>query len=168
MLPTSNLLTTAVSSLARHPLPLFLRHGICATLNTDDPSLMGGLRLEDEYRLARDQMGLGPDELSQVQRNGLQAAFLDEAEKQRLREELPGGQARRALHHPPANRCGAGPQHFQLAPVALNRLLPGMGQPNLRAGALRISSLTHTRPASSSFARWLLRFPAVSPISRCR
>jgi adenosine deaminase len=45
---------------------------------------MGDLRLEDEYRIARDAMGLSGDQLDQVQRNGVQAAFLPEEEKVRL------------------------------------------------------------------------------------
>jgi adenosine deaminase len=77
--PTSNVLTTSVPAYPAHPLPAFLAHGICATLNTDDPALMGGLRLEDEYRAARDEMGLTRAELDQVQRNGLRAAFMSEA-----------------------------------------------------------------------------------------
>ena len=56
--PTSNILTTAVPGYEAHPLPVFLDRGLCATLNTDDPALMGDLRLETEYRAARDAMGL--------------------------------------------------------------------------------------------------------------
>jgi adenosine deaminase len=82
--PTSNVLTCSVADYASHPLPLFLAHELCVTLNTDDPSLMGDLRLEDEYRIARDAMGLSGGQLDQVQRNGVQAAFLPESEKARL------------------------------------------------------------------------------------
>ena len=88
--PTSNLLTTAVAALSAHPLPLFLQRGICATLNTDDPALMGRLQLVDEYQAARDQMGLTQADLEQVQRNGLQAAFLDEGEKSSLLKKISG------------------------------------------------------------------------------
>ncbi len=75
--PTSNVLTCAVPDFASHPLPVFLNHGVRATLNTDDPSLMGDLLLEDEYRHARDDMGLTRAELDQIQRNGQAAAFID-------------------------------------------------------------------------------------------
>lgn len=55
--PTSNLLTTIIRRMADHPLPLprFLDAGICATLNTDDPALMGNLQLGEEYRHAREE-----------------------------------------------------------------------------------------------------------------
>ena len=75
--PTSNVLTCAVPDYASHPLPIFLEHGLIATLNTDDPGLMGDLTLEEEYRHARDEMGLSRAQLDQVQRNGLRAAFQD-------------------------------------------------------------------------------------------
>lgn len=79
--PTSNYLTATIPDLQDHPLPIFLQHGIIATLNTDDPSLMGGLQIEDEYRIAAEEMGLGRVELDRVQMNGLEAAFLDDAKK---------------------------------------------------------------------------------------
>jgi adenosine deaminase len=82
--PTSNYLTCSVRVLREHPLPEFLRNGILATLNTDDPSLMGELVLDDEYRIAKEKIGLSPAELEIVQRNGIQAAFLSSEEKTRI------------------------------------------------------------------------------------
>ncbi len=89
--PTSNVLTTSVAAYSRHPLPAFLAHGICATLNTDDPALMGDLRLEDEYRHAQVEMGLTRTDLERVQHNGLQAAFLSEDEKGVVMERVKRG-----------------------------------------------------------------------------
>jgi adenosine deaminase len=79
--PTSNVLTTAVEQMGDHPLPKFLRAGICATLNTDDPALMGDLKLADEYRNAADKMGCTPQDLERIRRNGWRAAFLTDEEK---------------------------------------------------------------------------------------
>jgi adenosine deaminase len=73
--PTSNYLTACIPNLAGHPLPMFLEHGICATLNTDDPALMGGLTIQDEYRHAAMDMGLTKRQLDTVQLNGSMAAF---------------------------------------------------------------------------------------------
>jgi adenosine deaminase len=73
--PTSNLLTASISNIRDHPLPVFLRSGICATLNTDDPSLFSNISLEHEYRLAAEEMGLSPEDLVLVQENGRKAAF---------------------------------------------------------------------------------------------
>jgi adenosine deaminase len=86
--PTSNVLTTSVAAYSRHPLPAFLAHGICATLNTDDPALMGDLRLEDEYRHAQSEMSLTRADLDRIQLNSLQAAFLSEDEKVVLLERI--------------------------------------------------------------------------------
>jgi adenosine deaminase len=79
--PTSNVLTTAVAHMSEHPLPKFLRAGIRATLNTDDPALMGDLKLAHEYRNASEYMGCTPADLDTIRRNGWVASFLSEKEK---------------------------------------------------------------------------------------
>ncbi len=73
--PTSNVLTTAVTRMKDHPLPVFLRHGILATINTDDPSLMGNLTLQDEYQNARDIIGCTIEEVEQARLNAALSAF---------------------------------------------------------------------------------------------
>jgi adenosine deaminase len=82
--PTSNYLTASIPSLKGHPLPIFLKHGIKATLNTDDPAFMGNLTIQTEYLNAKEQMGLTRKELELVQINGLESAFLSEDEKHQL------------------------------------------------------------------------------------
>jgi adenosine deaminase len=79
--PTSNLYTGSIPDFASHPLPRFLERGLCATINTDDPTLFGNLSLEEEFNRARDHIGLDADQLAQIQRNGWQAAFLTPAER---------------------------------------------------------------------------------------
>jgi len=81
---TSNLQTLTVRSLAEHPLPRFLRHGIRVTLNTDDPGI-SAIDLPHEYSLL-EQLALSPAEVRQVQLNGVLAAFLSPAEKEQLLE----------------------------------------------------------------------------------
>lgn len=81
--PTSNVQTSTVASYRDHPLGRLLAAGIVATLNTDDPSI-SGIDLPHEYRVARDELGLGADELATLQRNALAAAFLDDAERAEL------------------------------------------------------------------------------------
>ncbi len=73
--PTSNVLTTAVASMEAHPLPVFLRRGILATINTDDPALMGDLTLEDEYSHARLEMGCTELEVAQARWNADSVSF---------------------------------------------------------------------------------------------
>jgi adenosine deaminase len=81
--PTSNVQTSTVASYRQHPLGRLLAAGVVATLNTDDPSI-SGIDLPHEYRVARDEMGLGASELATLQRNALAAAFLDDAERAAL------------------------------------------------------------------------------------
>ena len=81
--PTSNVQTSTVPSYAAHPLPQFLRRGLCVTLASDDPGI-SAIDLPHEYRVARDELGLSPSELRQLQLNGVRAAFLSDAERRAL------------------------------------------------------------------------------------
>jgi adenosine deaminase len=82
---TSNVQTSCVQDFANHPLKTFLEHGICATINTDDPGI-SGIDLPHEYNVAAPQAGLTEAQIHQVQVNALDAAFLTEQEKQTLRD----------------------------------------------------------------------------------
>ena len=84
---TSNIQTSTVSSLAHHPLRLFLEHGILATINTDDPSVQG-VDIQHEYQHAAPQAGLSPEQIRQAQANSMEIAFMTPAEKQALREKI--------------------------------------------------------------------------------
>ncbi len=90
---TSNIQTSTVMSLAEHPLPHFLRHGIPATINTDDP-VVQGIEIAHEYHTAAPQAGLTADEIRQAQSNGLAVVFLSEQDKQRIREKVQRKRAR--------------------------------------------------------------------------
>ncbi|MDU6684540.1 MAG: adenosine deaminase [Enterobacteriaceae bacterium] len=87
---TSNIQTSTVSSLARHPLKTFLEHGVLASINTDDPAVQG-VDISHEYQIAAPAAGLSRDQIRQAQINGLEIAFLSVAEKQALREKVLQG-----------------------------------------------------------------------------
>lgn len=87
---TSNIQTSTVPSLARHPLKTFLEHGVLASINTDDPAVQG-VDISHEYQIAAPAAGLNRDQIRQAQINGLEIAFLSEAEKQALREKVLQG-----------------------------------------------------------------------------
>lgn len=87
---TSNIQTSTVSSLARHPLKTFLEHGVLTSINTDDPAVQG-VDISHEYQIAAPAAGLSRDQIRQAQINGLEIAFLSEAEKQALREKVLQG-----------------------------------------------------------------------------
>ena len=86
---TSNIQTSTVASLENHPLKTFLRHGILASINTDDPAVEG-IELAHEYNVAAPAAGLTPEEIRTAQINGLEMAFISEEEKQALREKKLG------------------------------------------------------------------------------
>lgn len=80
---TSNIQTSTVASLDKHPLVNFLNHGVLATINTDDPAVQG-IDIVHEYTVAAPQAGLSAAQIRTAQENGLKIAFLSEAEKQAL------------------------------------------------------------------------------------
>lgn len=86
--PTSNVQTSTVPDYASHPLPALLARGLAVTLNTDDPSI-SGIDLAHEYRIAREELGLGEDDLRKMQENAVAAAFLSQEERDDLLGILP-------------------------------------------------------------------------------
>ncbi|KLV07792.1 adenosine deaminase [Photobacterium aquae] len=83
---TSNIQTSTVESFAAHPIKQFLDHGILACLNTDDPAVEG-IELPHEYNVAAPQVGLSQAQIRQAQINGLELAFLSDADKLALKEK---------------------------------------------------------------------------------
>lgn len=80
---TSNLQTRAISGPEQFPLRDFLRRGIAATLNTDNRTV-SGVTLRSEY----EKLGLTDIERRTLLLNSIEAAFLPERGKARLREKL--------------------------------------------------------------------------------
>jgi adenosine deaminase len=85
--PTSNLQTGTAGLVGHHPV-LDLRYlGMPITINTDDPTV-SQTTLTDEYALAVQGMGLTLADIQQCILSAARAAFLPEAEKQKLIDEL--------------------------------------------------------------------------------
>ncbi len=84
---TSNIQTSTVPSLERHPLKVFLEHGVLAALNTDDPAVQG-IDIIHEYEVAAPAAGLSAAQIRQAQINGLEIAFLSAQEKQALIDKV--------------------------------------------------------------------------------
>lgn len=87
---TSNIQTSTVPSLAQHPLKTFLEQGVLASINTDDPAVQGA-DIIHEYNVAAPQAGLSREQIRQAQINGLDIAFLSEAEKTALIARVQNG-----------------------------------------------------------------------------
>jgi adenosine deaminase len=84
MCPTSNWLTNGVTSVSSHPVLRLLREGVRVTLNTDDPGLMG-IDLNNEWTLAREEIGFVDEDFRTVTENALAASFLPDDVKANVR-----------------------------------------------------------------------------------
>ena len=76
--PFSNVKLRVVDTLERHPLREMLEHGLCATVNSDDPAYFGGY-VGDNLAGVANALALDDDTLAQLARNSFHASFLDDA-----------------------------------------------------------------------------------------
>lgn len=87
--PISNLQTRAVASEEEYPFELFLKKGLNLTVNTDNRAV-SGTNLCREFDWLEGQYRLSPEEARRLTRNALEAAFADDAVKQRVWRKLAG------------------------------------------------------------------------------
>jgi adenosine deaminase len=85
--PTSNVVLGVYSSYEEHPLPRLRAAGVRVTLGSDDPPYFGAT-IESEYEVCRQRLGFEEDDLRDITRTALDAAFCDEALKAALRGRL--------------------------------------------------------------------------------
>ena len=84
---TSNVQTRTIESIAQHPLRTYLDRDLNVTLSTDN-RLMSHVTLTDEYGAAARELGLSFDQLATLALNGFRSAFLPDAERDRLVEQV--------------------------------------------------------------------------------
>jgi adenosine deaminase len=82
--PTSNVVLGVYPSYEAHPLPRLRAAGVRVTLGSDDPPYFGA-SLETEYELCVSRMGLGEDDLRDITRTAVDAAFCDDELRAALR-----------------------------------------------------------------------------------
>lgn len=85
--PLSNLKLCVVKDMQKHPLRTMLDLGIKATVNSDDPAYFGGY-MNDNYIAVAEALKLSKQEILTLARNSIDATFLDDAGKKRLRDNL--------------------------------------------------------------------------------
>ncbi len=85
--PSSNVQTGAYPSIAAHPVGRLHRLGFAVTVNTDN-RLMSGVSVTSELTDVAAAHGWGWDDLQTVTERALAAAFLDDAERARLLDEV--------------------------------------------------------------------------------
>lgn len=81
---TSNVQTSTVPSYAAHPARQMLEEGLLVTINTDDPGI-SNIDLPYEFNVAAPKAGFSQSQVSQLQQNALNLAFLSQEEKAGLR-----------------------------------------------------------------------------------
>ncbi len=84
--PTSNYHLGVINQEKKHPIREMFDYGLLCTVNTDDP-VMFSTNLSKEYELLLNQ-GFTFDEIIQLNKNSIQASFLDRSEKTKLNKLL--------------------------------------------------------------------------------
>jgi adenosine deaminase len=85
--PFSNVKLRVVDTLEQHPLAKMLEHGLCATVNSDDPAYFGGYVGENLAGVAA-ALHLDDGAVLELARNSFRASFLDDATRARYLAEL--------------------------------------------------------------------------------
>lgn len=85
--PLSNVELQVFDSMAKHNLKQLLSLGLCATVNSDDPSYFGGY-IGENYQAVQSALNLTKQELYQLAKNSFQASFLSPDAKHQLIAEL--------------------------------------------------------------------------------
>jgi len=85
--PLSNLKLCVIKDIDQHPLKKMLDLGLKATVNSDDPAYFGGY-MNENYTAVADALGLERQDILTLARNSIEASFLDDAGKKRLRDNL--------------------------------------------------------------------------------
>ncbi|WP_019027594.1 adenosine deaminase [Colwellia piezophila] len=81
--PLSNTKLKVYKNMTEHNIVELLRHGVCVTINSDDPAYFGGY-MTDNFIAVADAHPLSKAELAQFTVNAIHASFISEQEKQPL------------------------------------------------------------------------------------
>lgn len=85
--PTSNVQTRAVGGWDDYPIREYMDCGLLVTVNTDNPGV-SGTTITQEYAALVERFGFTPREVAGLILNGVEAAFLEDEEKEKLRREM--------------------------------------------------------------------------------
>ncbi|MBN2380617.1 adenosine deaminase [candidate division WOR-3 bacterium] len=87
MCAVSNLRTGVVSSIEHHPICIYFDEGLMVTVNSDDPTMFNTDISQEYLVLARD-LNFTPTELKRLSLNGVEASFMPEEKKGKLKDEF--------------------------------------------------------------------------------
>jgi adenosine deaminase len=84
---TSNACLIGTEDLSQHPIRRLIAAGVPVTLSTDDPPFFG-TDLIGEYEIAHTQVGLSPEQLWEMNLNGLRFGLAETGIRRRLLKEF--------------------------------------------------------------------------------
>jgi len=85
--PLSNYHLAGVSDMRQHPIKKMLDLGLKATLNSDDPAYFGGY-MNENFEAVVEPLGMTRQHILTLARNGFDASFISDTEKQVLQDKL--------------------------------------------------------------------------------
>jgi len=85
--PLSNLRLGVIDDMKQHPLKQMLDAGICATVNSDDPSYFGGY-VNENYLAVQAALDLEADDITLLAKNSFAGSFMSDAEKAKAIEQI--------------------------------------------------------------------------------
>ena len=85
--PLSNLKLRVVATMAEHPLPVMLEHGLQVTINSDDPAYFGGY-INENYEAVAQAFALDKEAIAQLARNAVRASFAAAPRRRTLLAEI--------------------------------------------------------------------------------
>ena len=86
--PLSNVKLCVFKTLSEHNLPELLEHGLCATVNSDDPAYFGGYINDNLVQSFAALPALGPQQAWQLAINSFEASFVSEGQKAQWAQQL--------------------------------------------------------------------------------
>lgn len=85
--PLSNIKLHVFADIAEHNIKQLLDLGVCVTINSDDPAYFGGY-MNENFLATQEGLNLSKEDLYKISRNAIQASFLGEQGKERLKLEI--------------------------------------------------------------------------------
>jgi adenine deaminase len=79
--PLSNVRLRVFDRIGDHNIGMLLDHGLCVTVNSDDPAYFGGY-LQENFLAIAEGLGLSHAQLAQLARNSIEASFIAAGAKQ--------------------------------------------------------------------------------------
>ncbi|MCC4796786.1 adenosine deaminase [Enterovibrio norvegicus] len=95
--PLSNTKLCVFDKMEDHNILSLLDEGLCVTVNSDDPAFFGGY-MNDNFLALNTALSPSKEQLTQLSRNAIEAAFLNEDERKLLIQNLDDFWAKHGIH----------------------------------------------------------------------